>query len=62
MGVDGEKILLQYLKDRGGYASLSEFRQKSALQLLVEKGLVRVVRQYRNRDQPNAWFVELVYP
>ena len=62
MGADGEKMVLQYLKDRGGYARLSEFRQKSVLQLLVEKGLVRVVRQYRNHDQPHTWFVELMYP
>ncbi|MDJ0617879.1 MAG: hypothetical protein QNJ63_14240 [Calothrix sp. MO_192.B10] len=62
MGADGEKMVLQYLKDRGGYARLSEFRQKTVLQLLVEKGLIRVVRQYRNHDQPHTWFVELMYP
>ena len=62
MGADGEQILLQYLKARGGYARLSECRQKSVLQLLVEKGLVRVVRHYRSHDQQQTWFVELMYP
>ncbi|MDJ0735362.1 MAG: hypothetical protein QNJ47_15115 [Nostocaceae cyanobacterium] len=60
MGANAEKIVLQYLKERGGYARLSEFTQQGVLKLLIEKELIRVVRKCQSLDQPQTWLVELV--
>ncbi len=60
MGASSEQIVLQYLKERGGYARLSEFTQQGVLKQLLEKELIRVVRKCQSLDQPQTWLVELI--